>query len=131
MNRPFFYSLLFFLLIGCQPSIPRNILRPEKMRSVLWDMMRADEMASYYASANPSFHLYDTSLVYYQEVLQVHRITKQEFKTSLDYYEGHPALLKEVLDSLQAIGDRIPKQKDSTKPRLSPAPDSQKLKDRH
>ena len=106
MNRLLFFIFIFFLS-GCQSSVPKNVLPPAKMQSVMWDMMRADEMAQYYIAIDSSFTKAAKSKEWYQTIFKVHGINKEDFKRSLQYYQNHPALLKKVLDSLQSFADHV------------------------
>ena len=123
MNR--FLFLIFIIFIsGCQPSVPKNVLPPSKMQYVLWDLIRADEMAQYYISFDTSFEKAAKSKEWYQTVFHVHHISKEDFKRSLQYYQDHPALLKKVLDTLQSFADRAQNDSASIKQKNSFSADS-------
>ena len=51
MTRQVPFVLLGFFVIGCSrnPSVPKNVLPPEKMQAVLWDAMLADQAAEFYS----------------------------------------------------------------------------------
>jgi hypothetical protein len=105
--------LLFFLfaisLFSCQSSVPKDVIPPAKMKSVLWDMMQADEVINYYSPTDSTFQTLSKQVDYYQKVFAVHKIKKEDFTKSLTYYENHPAQLKTILDSLQKFGERLQK----------------------
>lgn len=102
--------LIFAVLIfSCRPSVPPGVLPPEKMQSVLWDVLQADEMADYYAEKDSTFRTLSRHADYYQKIFTLHKITRQDFKKSLDYYQDHPERLKTILDSLQHYGERMQK----------------------
>jgi len=99
-------SFLAFTIISCQSSVPKNILPPAKMQSVMWDMMQADAMAEYYASKDSALSELARHVNYYQDVLTLHKISKEDFKKSLSYYQSHPSQLKVIFDSLQSFTER-------------------------
>lgn len=101
-----FFTFLFFV-VGCTSSIPENVLPPAKMKAVLWDVMQADELADYNAAKDSSFNNLPKHVKYYQAVLSAHKISKQEFVRSFNYYQNHPELLKAVLDSIRSYGERL------------------------
>lgn len=99
-------SSLVFIIISCQSSVPKNVLPPAKMQSVMWDMMQADAMAEYYASKDSALSELAKHVNYYQDVLTLHKISKEDFKRSLSYYQSHPSKLKTIFDSLQTFTER-------------------------
>jgi hypothetical protein len=114
------YFLVIFCVIaaGCGgDSVPTGVMKPDKMRTVLWDVLRADEIAvrKRVDSANTTA---DNYIGAYRQVLTNNKVSKEDFKKSLQYYQTHPADLKPILDSLQKMVDKI-SGKDSTK---KPAP---------
>jgi hypothetical protein len=101
------------LVAGCntKPPIPKNVLPPEKMQSVLWDLLRADELANYYIPSDSSFKTLDKHDSLYQDIFSIHKISKEDFKRSMKYYQSRPDLLQTIMDSLQHTADsssRIP-----------------------
>ena len=92
-----------FLLYKCsnKNAVPKNVLSINKMQSVLWDVLKADEMASYYIQRDSSINNLSKHVELYQQIFQIHHITKQDFKKSIEFYESRPDLLKFVFDSLQ------------------------------
>lgn len=102
-----------FILVAACRNKKQDVLPPAKMQQVMWDMMRADEMATYYGTADSSKlrPAYRTTL--YQEIFRIHGITKEQFGSTLEYYESRPDLFKPIFDSLQSSGARIQKQLDS------------------
>ena len=101
------YFLLSSIIISCRSSIPKDVLPPDKMKLVLWDIMQADELAEYNLTKDSSFAGLKKHVAYYQDVLSIHKITKDQFTKSLAYYSNHPEVFKIVLDSLQSFGERM------------------------
>jgi len=109
--------LILAFLISCSTPLPKDVLPPEQMKIVLWDVLRADELAGYNLISDTSLNRIETYTGYYQQILDIHKISRDRFKKSLLYYQNHPALFKVVLDSLQNYADR--QQKNDTIHRLN------------
>ena len=96
----FFLLLIFF---SCKANkIPDDILPPEKMQEVLWDMIRADEFLVSYVIKDTSVNRKTESVKLYQKVFEVHDISKSAFEKSFKYYQLHPENLQPIMDSLNA-----------------------------
>ena len=94
--------IIVIILVSCSQRIkvPDNVLSPEKMEKVMFDLMQADEFLNLKRSdsvARDSF----SQVNLYQSVFALHETNKEEFKRSLRFYEEHPKLMKTVLDSIQ------------------------------
>jgi hypothetical protein len=102
MTRALTILTLLLFLCGCnnQPKVPREVLPPQKMKQVLWDLIRADELTYTRAGTdtNATKLIHRTAL--YQKVLQIHRISKEVFRKSFSYYQSNPDLLKTIIDSM-------------------------------
>jgi hypothetical protein len=93
------FLLMLFGSCSNEPKIPDDIIAPVKMKQVIWDLVRADEMVNVYVSTDTSANKPEKRTDFYQRVFQIHRINKQQFKKSFTFYQSHPDLLKIVLDS--------------------------------
>jgi|SRR5215203_7110497 len=108
--KPVFRLLVFvFLLTACSPSdsVPKNVLPPAKMGTVFWDMLLADQMADFYTQKDSSSTHISKYAGFYEQLFQIHKITKEEFRKSMQFYESRPYLLKPILDSLQKKSERL------------------------
>jgi len=101
-------TIIFFLLLTSCTSgdkIPKDVLPVNKMKTVIWDMSLADNMASEkYLIKKDSQRIMVTGL--YQKIFNLHKIDKNSFYKSYAYYEAHPLVLKELFDSVNAYGMR-------------------------
>ncbi|HEY1113316.1 MAG TPA: DUF4296 domain-containing protein [Chitinophagaceae bacterium] len=114
--RMYLMAVLLLLAVSCNNGrkLPKGVLPKEKMESVLWDMLRADEMVALQHSKDTSINRFDSSVRLYQQVLKLHRTDQATFTKSFKYYQSRPDLLKPVFDSLQKRG--------YTSPGAGPAP---------
>lgn len=117
----FFYLLAIFLS-ACSGDLPasKEVLSPDKLGVVLYDVVRADEMVDLLKMSDSTFRNFSKRTALYDSVLTLHGLTKTAFKKSLDYYESRPDLLKEILDDLQRkIADTASKKKEPKRIKLS------------
>jgi hypothetical protein len=105
----FLCLLLFCFIISCanKNSIPSDIIPKNEMQKVLWDMIQADQFSKQFIlkdSAKKNVSAETVKL--YDQVFQIHHITKDDFRKSYQFYISRPDILKVVFDSLSAQGNR-------------------------
>lgn len=102
--------LLFILIASCgtRSRVPKGILPPEKMEDVLWDMFQADVfLKDFMLKKDSTLNDTTSSKGVYEKVFQFNKTSRQQFDTSFAYYQRHPKLLKEVLDSIYVKKQRV------------------------
>ena len=103
------FPALFFLLFSCvnKESTPSGIIKRDTMGIVLWDLIQADQFAKLYLVKDSlKINVNQERLKLYQEVFQIHHITKDQFQQSYQFYMGRPDLTKIMFDSLSAFTTR-------------------------
>ena len=105
MNKWIIVCILTFISCGKKQNTPAYVLSPLKMRLIFTDAFKADEMAGYYMIHDTTYSGLKKHVEMYNTIFQIHHVTKDQFKRSLEYYEAHPVLLKAMLDSIQIITD--------------------------
>jgi hypothetical protein len=111
MRRAGIFMVAILLIISCKKKdrLPSGIMTPTQMQSVLFDMMRADQFLNEYVFAKDSSAKLDSSCMnLYARVMTLHNISRDDFKKSFDYYNAHPSLLRDVLDSISKGANRSP-----------------------
>jgi hypothetical protein len=98
-----YLSFLFcLLLLACSgSSVPKDVLPQHKMQAVLYDVIRADEMVDFLKLSDSTWQPFTRRTALYDSIFQLHEIKKEAFQNSLQFYQGRPDLLKEILDELQ------------------------------
>ncbi len=101
--RWFITAFAWFLFSQCssKESVPPGVLPANKMQVVLWDVLRADEMINFYKERDSSLNSLSKHIELYDTIFAMHKISKEDFKKSLQFYQARPDLLKIILDSLQ------------------------------
>lgn len=109
--RILFFLSVVFAASSCTSSIPKEVMSPEKMGAVLYDVIRADEMTDFLLANDSTYRVFSKRASLYDTIFQLHAVKKQEFQKSLKFYQGRPDLLKEILDSLQKKVSPVPRQR--------------------
>jgi hypothetical protein len=97
MSRFFTLILLCACLYACKPGIPKEIIQPEKMELVLYDMHVVDGYSSLLSAPTPD----STKKViapFYKGVYKKHGIDSALYSRSLNYYYTNPKLMKSMYD---------------------------------
>lgn len=98
------YIFLLSLFFGAckNSSVPDEILPPEKMQNVLYDIIRADEMVDFLRMSDSTYRPFAKRTALYDTVFGLHGVQKETFQQSLRYYQGRPDLLKEIMEDMHA-----------------------------
>ncbi len=115
------------LLFSCRSKqdIPEGILKPAKMQVVLFDVIRADNFVFDYvkkdSSKIPALELAKLQ----RQIFAEHKISKEEFYKSYEFYKTHPDIMQPMLDSMINITSR--NKYKNTMGKSKPAKDSLKV----
>ncbi len=101
------FGLFILLFSACGvKKMPAEVLPINKMKFIMWDMMKMDE---YYVriTIRDTLHKLDQEQFrLYEQVFNAYNITKQKFYKSYDYYQSNPVVFKTLLDSIDALSSR-------------------------
>lgn len=114
MSRFPILLLIFLVLSGCDEQRPSDILTEPKMRNVLYDLLRADELGAQYLQRDSSWAAMEKRAPLYQQVFQTHQVTKEQFQKTLVYYEAHPDEMKKMIETLSADVEALQRKGDTT-----------------
>lgn len=99
---------LVLLITACGEAdkVPTDVLSKEKMRDVLLDMNLAD---SYAGLEEDGINVVvsdsvrkERLKVYYRQILDLHKLTPEQFNHSYAYYESHPDKFRNIYDMMFA-----------------------------
>ena len=115
MMRYFLVLLLSTFLISCgnKNKIPSGILSPTKMQDVLWDVLRADAFSHDFQIRDTTKNVVEENAKLQKQEFALHKVTKEEFYNSYDYYKAPTEIVKGMLDSMinKANRGRIKQQR--------------------
>lgn len=99
--------LFFFFFTACRLASSRNeIIGIDSMKSIMWDMIRADEYYLRIIAKDSMAVKKKENIRLYEEVFSVHHVSKKQFDDSYKYYAAHPDQYKRLVDSLDAFSYR-------------------------
>lgn len=102
-------AVLITVLIACagDDRVPSNVIKRDEMESILWDMMLADRYsAQVLVKDSAKLDVKMETFKLYEQVFQIHKITREDFLKSYKYYLNRPDITKSMFDSLAARGSR-------------------------
>jgi hypothetical protein len=76
------------------------------MQQIFWDMIRGDILAQEVIKKDSLKNLEKASAEISEKILDIHKVDRSKFRESLTFYEKHPAIMKIIFDSLNAIQTR-------------------------
>jgi hypothetical protein len=100
------FLLLCIILYSCAgESVPKGIFPLKKMEEVLYDIVRAEELVDFSMITDSTYRIPSKRYALYDSIFHIHKITKEDFSKSYQYYQGRPDLFKEILEILHAKTD--------------------------
>lgn len=103
--------LLFILVLttagfsGCK-SREGKILPLQKMQAVMWDVLMADAFTENFIKKDSLKNAVAENEKLYRQVFAIHKISKQDFETTYDYYRQRPGEMRVLMDSISALAER-------------------------
>ncbi len=99
LTRLFFCP--FFVSCSDRTGIPNDIFPPDSMRTILKDVIMADEYSTnIFPRILPEHDKLKANQDLLEDHFKIHHITRETFKQSLSFYESRPDLNKIDFDSL-------------------------------
>jgi hypothetical protein len=91
-------------LVACSNEREKQAIIPEKeMQKILWDIIQADQFNSQFLKKDSAkLNVKAETMKLYDEIFQIHHVSREQFKKSYQYYISHPDITKPMLDSLAA-----------------------------
>ena len=83
-----------------------KIISNDKMQEVLWDIFQADAFTEKYIKTDTSKNAIVQNAALQQKVFELHKISREDFNTSYNYYSTHPDLMRTLLDSISVKAER-------------------------
>ncbi|RFM26050.1 DUF4296 domain-containing protein [Deminuibacter soli] len=95
-------------LLACKSNNKpgKDIITPDSMKVIVWDLLRAEQLASLRMQKDTNKIKKDTHLELYQDVFTIHHTTKEAFYKSYNFYLMHPNINKVLNDSLSNMAER-------------------------
>jgi hypothetical protein len=106
--KKFFYLIFLTMCFSCgkSKSPPSTVIQPKEMQSILWDVMRAETLASEIGHKDSSLDVAIETKALSQKVFVIHKTDSATFNKSYNWYLKHPDVLKIIFDSLYIQKER-------------------------
>ncbi len=103
-----FFFLTGFFLISCsgKNDIPREIIQPKKMQTILWDVIRAQELSGAMARKDSAINEIAETKILNKKIYEIHNITSVDFERSYQWYTEHPEMMRTMFDSMTSQNQR-------------------------
>jgi hypothetical protein len=99
--KPYLLVLLIsFVSCTQKDKLPDGILSPSKMQAVFWDYLKADALANEKARTDTTINDSLLNMQYQSIIFSHHKINKEIFYKSYQYYISNSPLMVQVLDSM-------------------------------
>jgi Domain of unknown function (DUF4296) len=105
LNTAFF--LLLFTCLSCNDKKQEgNIVSKEKMQAVLWDILQAEAFTANFIKKDSTKNEAAENAALQKKIFDLHKISRQDFTKSYDYYSSQPEQMRSMLDSMSAKAER-------------------------
>jgi hypothetical protein len=96
--------ITLILLTACSHEREREgIISEKEMQKILWDIIQADQFNIQFLKKDSAKEkVKEETMKLYDEIFQIHHVSREQFKKSYQYYINHPEITKPMLDTLAA-----------------------------
>ncbi|HET7115441.1 MAG TPA: DUF4296 domain-containing protein [Hanamia sp.] len=108
LEKPVIYFIFSILFFSCYngDKVPSKIIKPKDMGSIMWDVMRAQSLASEIALKDSTVDVAIKTKLLSQKVFEIHKTDSAQFNKSYNWYIKHPDILKRIFDSIYSQKQR-------------------------
>lgn len=102
-------SLILFLLslLSCQEKgQPKNRVPFDKMKVVLYQLMKADEYYTRTVSSDSTMQRERKNIQFYKQVFELNKVNREDFYETLTYLQKKPIEFKVLMDSAYELSKR-------------------------
>lgn len=104
--KAFWIGLIIIVGILACNGRPSGVLEPKKMQDVLTDIIKADVFTQDFITKDTSLKPKVENAKLQKQIFAKHKVSREEFYKSYDYYLQHSDDMIPILDSIFAIQNR-------------------------
>ena len=97
MKRIFAIGLIFSLCFACKPGVPKELIQPDKMEKVLFDIHMVD---GYIGAQAKQDTVKIVASSYYNGIYKKFKIDSATYVKSLNYYYNNPVTLAKMYENI-------------------------------
>lgn len=105
-NIFFVIASCFFVSCLAKNKVPSEIVQPDDMKKILWDVIKAQSLSTEIARKDSNVNEIAENKILTKRVFEIHKISEATFNQSYAWYTNHPDIMKIVFDSLNAQNQR-------------------------
>ena len=99
--------LILIVLPSCNADkMPSDVIKLDEMKMIIWDMVRAEQIVLNDTLFKTPSEKQNKTIALYQQVFYIYHIDKNRFYNSYKFYEEHPNLNRELIDSINQFSSR-------------------------
>jgi hypothetical protein len=98
---------LVFVACSSNNNVPSGIISPDKMQLIVFDLSKADEFVNNFIIKDTALDRNKEAMKLYQQVFIIHKVTREEFYKSFQYYQSNPDKNKLLFDSIVSRQTRL------------------------
>ncbi len=95
MKQYIVIGVLFLMVSACKPGVPRELIQPDKMGKVLYDIHLADAYAGNIPNVDSAKKV---AAAYYKGIYNKFEIDSALYNKSMDYYAGNPEAFSKIYE---------------------------------
>jgi hypothetical protein len=102
MIKTLIYIFVSVFLFSCYSvdKAPATVIKPKEMKSILWDVMRAQTLAQETSLKDTAVSVPVEINLLSKKIFKIHNTDSTHFVESYNWYVKHPEALKLIFDSL-------------------------------
>jgi len=104
--RKIFIILCLFILSCQDKEQPKNMVPFDKMKVVLYQLMKADEYYTRSVSADTAMQFEKRNIQFYKQIFELNKVDRNDFYATLTYLQKRPIEFKELMDSAYELSKR-------------------------
>lgn len=98
MKKILFPGMVFFLLFGCKSPVPKDIIQPDDMRKILYDIHIADGYVNTIPMPDSAKKV---AASFYKGIYKKYGIDSAAYSKSMNFYYTHPDLMSSMYDKIK------------------------------
>lgn len=103
--------MLLLTLVSCGNKFGQpDILPPNKMQTVLWQVLRAEAFTNGFIKKDSARNVLEENVKLQKRIFAENGVTREQFYNSYTYYKNHPGQFKVIMDSIISYANRTRNQ---------------------
>lgn len=91
---------------GTKEKLPAGVLPQDKMQAVFWDVIKAEVFTNEFIKKDSARNAVAENEKLQQQVFAMHKVSREDFYKSYDYYKAHSVAFKKIMDSMVVKAER-------------------------